>query len=103
MPYIKPERRPFVDKGQIGSFGNKGQIGSFGDINYFISTVLEQCLKQWGTSYETINGLVGVLECVKLELYRRVAAPYETQKMLENGDVYFSDCRNVPPKVNDEG
>jgi len=31
---------------------------------------------------------VGVLECAKMELYRRVAAPYEDKKKEENGDVY---------------
>ena len=31
---------------------------------------------------------MGALECAKLELYRRVAAPYEDVKIMENGDVY---------------
>ena len=30
---------------------------------------------------------MGVLECCKLEFYRRVAAPYEDIKIEENGDV----------------
>ncbi len=38
--------------------------------------------------YSKINSLIGVLECAKLELYRRVAAPYENDKIDENGDVY---------------
>ena len=29
-----------------------------------------------------------MLECAKLELYRRVAAPYEDEKIDQNGDVY---------------
>jgi len=32
--------------------------------------------------------VTGVLECAKLELYRRIAAPYEDTKIEENGDVY---------------
>ena len=36
----------------------------------------------------TTAEVLGVLECVKLELYRRVAAPYEDKKCQENGDVY---------------
>ena len=36
-----------------------------------------------------INELVGVLECAKIELYRRIAAPYEDDKSRINGDVYF--------------
>ena len=38
--------------------------------------------------YTHVNEAVGVLECAKLELYRRVAAPYEDEKIAENGDVY---------------
>jgi hypothetical protein len=38
--------------------------------------------------YAEINEVVGVLECCKLELYRRLAAPYEDTKIKENGDVY---------------
>ena len=34
------------------------------------------------------GNLVGVLECAKLELYRRLAAPYEDLKIEDNGDVY---------------
>ena len=30
------------------------------------------------------------LECAKLELYRRLAAPYEDEKRKETGDVYRS-------------
>jgi hypothetical protein len=31
--------------------------------------------------------LIGMLECAKLELYRRSVANYEDEKILENGDV----------------
>ena len=30
----------------------------------------------------------GVLECAKLELYRRIAAPYEDDRLTEHGEVY---------------
>ena len=40
-------------------------------------------------SYSRINELIGVLECAKIELYRRIAAPYEDDKSRINGDVYF--------------
>jgi hypothetical protein len=45
-------------------------------------------LKTNGMSYQNINELIGVLECAKLELYRRVASPYEDEKIQSNGDVY---------------
>jgi hypothetical protein len=34
------------------------------------------------------NDVIGALECCKLELYRRMVAPYENTKIKENGDVY---------------
>jgi hypothetical protein len=37
--------------------------------------------------YERLNRAMGVLACVQAEFYRRVAAPYEDQKIAENGDV----------------
>lgn len=59
-----------------------------GDLNYLITKL---CKKYYydktGPSYGTLNELVGVLECAKLELYRRVLAPYEDKKIDENGDV----------------
>jgi len=39
-------------------------------------------------SYSDYNALVGVLECAKLEFYRRAVAAYEDKKIKENGDVY---------------
>jgi len=31
--------------------------------------------------------MIGVLECVKQEFYRRKVAPYEDIKIIENGDI----------------
>jgi broad-specificity NMP kinase len=59
-----------------------------GDLNFIISTILNDMLNAYGTSYSMLNDMVGVLECAKLELYRRVAAPYEDEKIESNGDVY---------------
>jgi len=61
---------------------------SVGDLNFLITTLLDEYLSVHGLSYTNINNLVGVLDCVKLELYRRIAAPYEDQKLDINGDVY---------------
>ena len=38
--------------------------------------------------YQTLNAIVGSLECCKLEVYRRLASPYEDEKITKNGDVY---------------
>ena len=61
-----------------------------GRLNYVISSVLANMIKEKGMSYGLINEFIGALECAKLEAYRRVAAPYEDMKVSENGDVYFN-------------
>ena len=38
------------------------------------------------TRYAQINAAIGMMECCKLELYRKVAAPYEDQKEHDNGE-----------------
>lgn len=78
MPYIKPLDRittPTSDSLPIG------------ELNYLITRAIDRWLKD-GLCYERINAAIGVLECAKLELYRRIAAPYEDKKCRENGDVY---------------
>lgn len=80
MPYIKQKDRARMDRG--------GYPETPGELNYLISKSVAKVLEKKPTSYTRINALIGVLECAKLELYRRVAAPYEDSKCEENGDVY---------------
>jgi hypothetical protein len=44
-------------------------------------------LREKGIKYANINEVIGALECCKLELYRAIAAPYEEEKIEENGQV----------------
>jgi len=59
-----------------------------GELNYDITRACNAYLVRYGLSYTHINEVIGVLECAKLELYRRVAAQYEDKKIKANGDVY---------------
>ena len=60
-----------------------------GELNYAITMLIVDYLQQQGKyNYAGFNEVVGVLECAKLELARRVIYPYEDQKCKENGDVY---------------
>ena len=61
-----------------------------GHVNYCIAYLISQLLKKRGLSYAAINEIIGALECCKLELYRRIAAPYEDIKMKQNGDIFES-------------
>lgn len=76
---------PYIDKG-IRELA-KRVPESAGELNYCIT---EQChfyIIQKELSYEVINEVIGVLESVKLELYRQIAAPYENKKKKENGPI----------------
>lgn len=59
-----------------------------GELNYRITAVIKEYIDQQGKSYRNFNDVLGALEGAKLEFYRRVVAPYEDQKIKENGDVY---------------
>jgi len=83
MPYIKEESRPKLDR-IVEQLPEELKAG---ELNYFITKTLLATKPQ---SYTDYNALVGVLECVKLEFYRRAISTYEDGKMVENGDVYGS-------------
>jgi hypothetical protein len=85
MPYINQKARTRIDSG--------GAPADAGELNYAITMLVDAYLARAAgtegrTRYGHLNEVVGVLECAKLELYRRVAAPYEDEKIAESGDVY---------------
>jgi hypothetical protein len=65
-----------------------------GELNYVITKVCDEFLKRKGRRYNNINTVIGVLACAQAEFYRRVAAPYENEKIAVNGDVY--SAANLP-------
>lgn len=81
MPYIKLEDRGRLDK-------RPWDAATPGELNYVLTNAVLVYLDNTGKSYQTINDIVGALECAKQEFYRRVAVPYEEQKRFELGDVY---------------
>lgn len=91
MPYIAPKEREQYEEtiqSLVEDFFHSGDNWR-GDMNYVVSSIIARLIEKWqGPRYAQINDLIGVLECIKLELYRRVAAPYEDIKAEENGDVY---------------
>lgn len=79
MPYIKPDLREALLETLYPE--------TPGELNYLITLI---CKRYWDRigNYQTINDIVGALECAKLEFYRRVASPYENIAIKRNGDVY---------------
>ena len=93
MPYIKEERRELYD-GLINSLAElaKHRSGLFiveGDVNYIITRFLVRLFEEYEEKYSNYNAVMGVLECVKHELYRRLIVPYEKKKCRKEGDVYY--------------
>ena len=83
MPYITADARTRIEGGT--------EPVTPGELNYAITRLVDDYLIQkGGIRYAHVNEVIGVLECAKLELYRRIAAPYEDQKLSETGDVYRS-------------
>ncbi len=91
MPYIAQEKRMMLEHALATLAAGvivEEKPNQAGVLNYCISAIFNEVLKTNGMNYRNINELIGVLECAKLELYRRVASPYEDDKIQSNGDVY---------------
>jgi hypothetical protein len=84
MPYIEQAERRRIDP-KVAKL--EKEIYGVGELNYAITSIL---LKWLGprSHYEDYNSVIGILESIKLELYRRAVAPYEDEKLVVNGDVY---------------
>lgn len=117
MPYITQTARQQIADG--------GRVTTPGELNYVItmklvdnveptldlmrlsiSREIDTYVQQHGLSYDTINGVIGALECARREFKRRkgfnleflsdiadgfygtIAGPYEDKKIQLNGDVY---------------
>lgn len=95
MPYIIQEKRhalnPHIEAlyhELVGLEADDDNNNFEGNMNYTITRLLRMV---YGDSYTEINSAIGMLECCKLEHYRKQAAPYENQKLFENGDVKAHD------------
>jgi len=94
MPYIVKSRRKRIDrildllieelKRLPVSINGSWTIG---DTNYIITRLLHERIKHCGLNYASLNEIIGVLECVKSELYRNVVVPYEDKKKAAAGAI----------------
>lgn len=82
MPYIDGRLR-------VALFPHSKAYASHpGELNFQLTSLCDTYLRRLGMSYETLNAVIGALECAKIEFYRQLAIPYEDRKLAENGDVY---------------
>lgn len=85
MPYIDQDARKRLEAG--------GEPRHAGELNYVLTRIVDAYLVRQAEEagrlrYAHLNEVMGVMECAKQELYRRVAVPYEDEKQAESGDVY---------------
>ncbi|MGH9876366.1 MAG: DUF6899 family protein [Nitrososphaerales archaeon] len=81
MPYIPCEARLDITSG-------KRSPKSPGELNFVIMDLILNYLFPRGHNYTNFNEVIGVLESVKQEFYRRMVAPYEDMKKQIEGDVF---------------
>jgi len=87
LPYIKPENRKKYEKTLqelVDTLKALPPEEVDGELNYVMTKILKSV---YPLRYYHINKAIGVLECIKLEFYRRIAAPYEDLKIKDSGDV----------------
>lgn len=86
---------PYIDKADRAEFGEslaniiddlESTGFKVGEYNFVLSTILWSAFRA-DACYTRANNLLGVLEAVKLEFYRRKVAVLEDSKIKENGDL----------------
>jgi len=87
MPYIKQKERVKFEEviKDLVKLLEKDKENLAGNLNYVVTSIIKRLSKD--LRYKKANEIIGALECIKLEYYRRVLAPYEEQKRKLEGDV----------------
>lgn len=78
MPYIKRDMKAAALTRPVTA----------GELTHNLTLVVTEYIGVNELNFGRLAECVAALECAKLELYRRVIAPYENKKCRENGDVY---------------
>lgn len=92
MPYIAEQYREEVDEpiSEILEYINllekeETEQNIDGLINYIVTRIVTEAFRPM--SYTRGSNMIKTLECSKLEVYRRLLAPYEDQAVDRNGDL----------------
>jgi len=87
MPYILKDRRKEINPLLVELIKEvQKDETTAGDLNYAISQIIWNAYDA-KPGYARANSLMGVLQGVQAEFYRRKVAPYEDEKIDENGDI----------------
>ena len=91
MPYVIPAKRPILDiivQAMNRVYGKAGEVPVGlkvdGDLNYILFAFCKRHVKP---GYDNYKNFCGELRQCATEIERKLLAPYEDQKIIENGDV----------------
>ena len=87
MPYIPSEDRHPINELTAPLIEHLKQLPleqQDGALNYTVTKILKEL---YDPRYFNYNRAMGVLSAIQAEFYRRDVAPYEDEKIAENGDV----------------
>lgn len=91
MPYLKyKDKEKVTDNGalELEDYYSKLSPQDFaGHINYLNFWLVKNWVKKNGKKYWIFALITGTLVCCVLEIYRRLVAPYEDEKIKSSGDV----------------
>ena len=82
MPYVKQDRR--IELNFVIESMARADIRADGDLNYVLYKFCKNFVKP---SYNSYKNFIGELHQAATEIERRILAPYEDEKIKENGDV----------------
>ena len=92
MPYINKKNRKRLDPLIYDIVDEINTSGAdIGALNYVITKMCNDFVIDGKPRYFKVNEVLGVLEAVKLEFYRRLGGPYEDGAIEKNGDI---ECYN---------
>jgi len=92
MPYVTQDSRKCIDS-QLHDLIEEARLvfepdEMKGVANYLVTRLVLGLLKpEDGWRYSSLADVVGTLEAAKLEVYRRLVAPYEDGAIDKNGDL----------------
>jgi hypothetical protein len=82
MPYIPQIERPGLN--EVVEAMNEWGVSADGDLNYILYAF---CVRHVVKSYGSLKNYCGELRQCATEIERRILAPYEDLKIMDNGDI----------------
>lgn len=86
MPYVKTRERDRLQP--LADLILNTQINTAGNLQYLIAILTKSFMIGKEKKYQDHNDIMGALDGAAREYYRRKVAPYEQEKIKDNGDVY---------------